>query len=153
MALNTTPGDECESLCTVNEANDYHTKRGNVAAWMPLETTRKEELLRDAYDWLLGVYRSRWPSGELFGTVAGVPDPVIMKGARDSCALLALYRLDGPLDAEVAPQVTEQTVGPITTKYANATPAATRRQFPDVARLMAPYLVAIDRYSVPLVRA
>jgi hypothetical protein len=149
MALNTTPGDDCESLCTVAEANDYHEKRGNVAAWVTLETTRKEELLRDAYDFLLGVYCKQWPETETFGTVGGV----IMRGARDACARLALHRLDGPLDAEIAPQVTEQTVGPITTKYAAKPVTASRRQYPDVARLMAPYLVPLNVFSIRMIRA
>lgn len=152
MALNTTPGPDCESLCTVLEADDYHTKRGNIAAWMPLETTRKEQLLRGAYDYLLGVYGPTWPSGQVFGTAADVPD-VIMRGARDACARLALYALDGPLDAEVDAQVTEQTVGPITTKFSQKPTTGKRRQFPDVARLMAPYLTACNPYMTPMVRA
>jgi hypothetical protein len=105
------------------------------------------------------VYVSAWPAGQVFGTTSDVPD-VIMRGARDACARLALYALDGPLDAEVDGQVVEQTVGPITTKYApavNRTPTVNaqprRRTFPDVARLMTPYLTPTNPYSVPMVRA
>lgn len=149
MALITTPGPDCESLCTVAEADTYHEQRGNMARWSELDTARKEQRLREAYEWLYGRYWARWPAGEVFGTAAGVPD-VIMRGARDACAKLALYALDGPLDPEPAPQVLEQEVGPIKTKYAQAEGG---RQFPDVAALMAPYLAKSSPYSIPLRRA
>jgi hypothetical protein len=149
MPLITTPGPDCESLCSVDDANTYHELRGNIARWSPLENTRKEQLLRLGYEWLYGRYWARWPAGEVFGTAAGVPD-IVMRGARDACALLALYALDGPLDPEPTPQVLEQDVGPIKTKYAQVEGG---RQFPDVARLMAPYLVKSNPYSIPLRRA
>ena len=148
MALNTTPGDDCESLCSVADADDYHTKRGNVSAWMPLDTSRKEALLRQAYARLYGDYWRCWPAGETFGTVAGI----VMRGARDACAQLALYAVDGPLDGELSPQVLEQDVGPIKTKFSEAKDGG-RRHFPDVARMMAPYFAPLNLYSLPLVRA
>lgn len=148
MALITTPGDTCESLCSVAEADDYHTKRGNLAGWVALDTMRKEQLLRQAYARLYGDYWRNWPPGETFGTVADI----VMKGARDACAQLALYAVDGPLDGELSPQVLEQDVGPIKSKYAEARDGG-RRHFPDVARMMAPYFAPLNLYSVPMVRA
>lgn len=151
MALNTTPGPECESLCTVAAADAYHEARGNAATWMLFDQTRKEELLRRAYDDLMPRYLARWPTPWEFGAIdadGGVPRLV-----RDANALLALYAASGPLDAQVSPQVTEKTIGPITTKYANAG-AATRREFPDVDRMIAPFLAPVPArpLTIPLRR-
>jgi hypothetical protein len=150
MALNTTPGDSAESLCTVAEADAYHTARGTMVRWSPLDTEHKEQLLRDAYTYLHGEFWSAWNSAVPFGTL---PDGVtVARGAREACAVLALRRLDGPLDPELTPQAIEETIGPITTKYA-AAPNNGRRTMPDIARMMGPYLPPIVRGSVPLVRA
>lgn len=140
MALNTTPGPDCESLCTVGEADAYHEARGNAATWMLFDQTRKEELLRRAYDDMMPRYMLRWPTEWAFGAVdAAYTVPRLM---RDANALLALYAASGPLDAPVSPQVVEKTIGPLTTKYANAG-AATRREFPDVDRMIAPFLAPV----------
>lgn len=150
MALITTPGDSAESLCTVAEADAYHLARGTMTRWSPLDTERKEQLLRDAYAYLHGEFWGAWDSAVPFGTLAdGV---TVAKGAREACAVLALRALDGPLDPELAPQAIEETIGPITTKYATA-PNSGRRMMPDIARMVAPYLPPIVRGSVPLVRA
>lgn len=153
MAIITTPGADCESLATALEADAYHDKRGNAAAWMLLDQTRKEQLLRQAYDRLYSDYAGQWPDEYEFGAadlIGTVPARV-----RDACALLALYAMDGPLDAppSTEPQLIEKTTGPITKKYA-AQAAPTRRTFPDVARMVAPFLApAPNPYSARLVRA
>lgn len=152
MALNTTPGPECESLCTAAEAGLYHDARGNSARWAILDQLQKEIALRRAYDWLYGEYAGQWPAGVQFG---GDSEGAIPARMRDASALLALYALDGPLDAppSTAPQVIEKTVGPITKKFAVQT-TAPRRTFPDVARMVGPYLAAVSNgYSIQLVRS
>lgn len=137
-----------ESLASVTEANCYHAKRG-APAWEALDVARKEQLLRQAFDYLRGEYAPAWPVDQSFGLLAdGV---TVALGARDACALLALRALAGPLDPEIKAQAIEKTVGPLTTKYAEA-PNGGRRGFPDVGRLMGPYLVPIVRGSVPLIR-
>lgn len=138
-----------ESLCSVADADLYHDGRGNAATWTALEKSRKEQLLRQAYDYLYGEYASAWPAGVPFGMLA---DESIAKGARDACAVLALKAKDGPLDPEITPQVIEKETGPIKKKFAEAANGG-RRTFPDVARLIGPYLPPIVRGSVPLVRA
>ena len=153
MALNTTPGPACESLCSAVEADAYHDSRGNSARWAVLDQFRKEQLLRQAYDRLYGDYASQWPDDAEFG--AGDALGTIPARVRDACALLALYALEAPLDAppSTAPQVIEKTVGPLTTKYAQAA-TIQRRTFPDVARMVAPYLVKrAAAYSAKLVRS
>lgn len=152
MALDTNPGAGCESLASVAQADAYHEARGNSSRWDVLEVTRKEQLLRQSYDYMFGEYAARWPDDYEFG--AGDELGVIPPRVRDACALLALYAIDGPLNAppSVAPQVVEKTVGPLTTKFA-AQAAPQRRTFPDVARMVGPYLVAAGNpYAARLVR-
>lgn len=137
-----------DSLATVAEADAYHEARGNISAWMPLETTHKEQLLRQALDYLRGEYAGRWPAVDAFGTMDG---GVIAAGARNACALLALAALDGPLDPEVTPQALKTEVGPIKSEFATTDG---RRKFPAVAALMRPYLMSYaPSYSIPLVRS
>jgi hypothetical protein len=139
-----------DTLATVAEANCYHACRSTGVAWAPLTDERKQQLLREAFDYLRGEYGQVWTAGVPFGVLAdGV---TVALGARDACSLLALRALAGPLDPEMQPQVIESTLGPITKKYA-AAPNNGRRTFPDVGRLMGPYLSPIVRGSVPLVRA
>lgn len=155
MALITTPGPDCESLCTVAEANTYHENRGNAGTWGPLETVEKEQQLRKAYDYLAGLYAASWPAdvpfGAVMGVVDGVPAPIITRGARDACALLALYAISGPLGGEVTAGNKKIKVGPI--EIEKDTAGGAGRDFPDVARLMAPYLVARNPFMIPLRRA
>lgn len=151
MALITTPGPDCESLCTVAAADAYHERRGNGMAWLTLDQARKEELLRRAYDDLMPRYLTRWPTPWAFGAIDAVG--TVPRLVREANALLALYALAGPLDAPVSPQVTEKTIGPITTKYAKGD-AATRREFPDVDRMIAPFLAPVlaRPFTIPLRR-
>lgn len=153
MALNTTPGPLCESLASVTQADAYHDSRGNSAAWEALDDSRKEQLLRQAYDHLFGEYAGRWNDDHEFGAVNEVGDvPQLMINAS---ALLALYAIAGPLNGppSTAPQVVEKTVGPITTKYA-AGSAPAKRTFPDVARMVGPYLVKLGNpHIAKLVRS
>lgn len=125
-----------ESLATVAEANAYHESRGNVAAWSPLDTERKEQLLRNGYDYLLALYGGRWPADAPFGTLAGaVPD-----GMRKAAAIMALKAKAGDLLPEVKPQKISTKVGPITSEYAQTAPADGIRRFPEIERLVAPFL-------------
>lgn len=151
MALNTTPGPDCESLCSVADADAYHERRGAGATWLVLDQTRKEELLRRAYDDLMPRYVLRWPTLWAFGAIDA--DGTVPRLMREANALLALYAASGPLDAPVSPQVVEKTIGPLTTKYANAG-AATRREFPDVDRMIAPFLAPLlaRPFTIPLRR-
>lgn len=142
-----------ESLCTVTEADAWHDARGNTAAWTALDRDRKEPLLRQAFDYLIGEFADQWPAGQTFGLLA---DDLVAPGARNACAYLALVAKDGPLDPEIGPQLVESTVGPITDKFAKREGDG-RRRFPAVERLMAPHLAdlaaTVNPFSVKLVRS
>jgi hypothetical protein len=138
-----------ESLCSVADATAYHESRGSIATWSPLDTPSKEQLLRRAFDYLQGTYGASWKAGVAFGfDDAGVIPPRV----RDACAILALRAKDGPLDPEITPQKIESEVGPIKSKFA-ARENGGRRIFPDIARMVGPYLEPIRAYSIPLVRS
>lgn len=141
-----------ESLCTVAEAAAYHLSRGNGAEWDAIADERHEHLLRQAYDYLFDTYASLWPAAYEFGTVDDLG--TIPPKVKYACAILALYAKDEPLSAppSTAAQVVEKTVGPLTTKYAQQD-APKARTFPDVARMVAPYLVAAPSpYMATLIR-
>lgn len=141
--------DGVESLCSVAAADAYHVGRGNEAAWAPLDRAVKEQLLRRAYDYLLGAYESRWDSAVPFGT----KDAAVPARIAQANALLALYAKSGPLAPEVKPQKIKSKVGPIESEFAPM--QQTVRQFPDVARLVSPYLAATvgNPYMFPLERS
>lgn len=139
-----------ESLATVAEANAYHEGRGNVAAWAPLETENKEQLLRRAYDYLFAVYGSQWAADVAFGTAGGAIPASMVKAS----AILALKAKAGDLLPEAKAQKLRVKVGPIETEYAQseAAPDGVRR-FPEIDRLVGPFLApAPSPYSIKLGR-
>lgn len=151
MSLNPETGagvDDADALCTLAEANAYHAGRGN-AAWGLLGSAERETLIRRGFDYLLGEYESRWDSTVPFGT----KDAAVPARIAQANALLALYAKSGPLAPEVKPQKIKSKVGPLETEYAPM--AQTVRQFPDVDRLVSPYLAATvgNPYMFPLERS
>lgn len=143
--------DGAESLATVAAADTYHALRGN-AAWTLLTEPKKEQLLRNAFDFMLGAYGPRWSTAYPFGVaVVGVANAVPAR-ITQACALLALYANSGPLAPELKPQKIRSKTDVLESEWAVTT--ATTRRFPDVDRLVAPYLAAASRpYSVALERS
>ena len=60
---------DAESYINVADADTYHTNRGNTD-WIELTTTKKEQLLRKATDYLVQVYRMRWKGVRVSATQA-----------------------------------------------------------------------------------
>jgi hypothetical protein len=145
---------DAESLCSVSAADAYHAARGR-AAWAALDTTAKEQNLRLATEFMGQAYRLLWagtrvsanqaldwprayaprrdylpsstlPPPSLHGTFY-YPADVVPADVVKACAELALKASNGtPLMADRGQDVTERTVGPITTKFANGSRAGTR---------------------------
>lgn len=138
--------EDAETLCTVAEADLYHDARGNAGAWSSLDTDRKEQLLRAAYDYLRPEYIDRWPAGEPFG----VADGAVPRDMKFASALLALKAKVGPLDPEIKAQKIESEVGPIKSKFAEL--KNPRRRFPDVDALVRRYLADTGTGSPFMVR-
>lgn len=156
MALTTEDGTglaNAESLCAVAAADAYHAARGN-AAWASLTTDAKEQALRRATDYMQQTYRLMWAGDRRFIGQAldwprvevprrdfddYYPDDEVPAEVQRACAELAYRgRAGADLLADAGRKVVEQTVGPITTKYAQGSPSAKR--YAAVDALLAPFL-------------
>lgn len=158
---------DAESYCSVVAADAHHEARG-AAAWAALATPAKEQALRRATDYMTQIYGPLWaglrslPTQALDWPRSGCPRPEIYLGfwapteippaLVKGCAELALRAAAGELLGDQGREVTEQTVGPITTKYALGTSQATR--YAAVDALLAPLMrIAKGSTAMLLVRA
>lgn len=117
---------DAETYVSVSVADAYHTAMGNTA-WTGTDAA-KEVALRRAAQYIDNRYRFRgerktatqaleWPrvNYELSWRVEGWP----VKALADATCEAALRALSATLQTDVAgDQITEETVGPITVKYA-----------------------------------
>jgi hypothetical protein len=129
---------DADTYCSLADATSYHAAMGNTA-WAALANdTLREQALRRAAAYMVQTYRTRWAGYRVSKTQAldwpryDVPqsDTVDGDGAayyannvvpvevRNACAELALRASAGSLLSDEGREVLEQTVGPITTKYA-----------------------------------
>lgn len=147
-----------ESYCSTAEADAYHTARGREAAWSDLDDEVKEQLLRQAADFMRQLYRQRWKGMRASqrqaldwpryqveledvgfgGYHAYVLPTVVPDEVKNACAELALRAKSGELAPDVKRQVAEKTIGPITTVYTTGAPAYT--QYRAIDLMLAPYL-------------
>ena len=145
MALITEDGsgmETAESLCSVATANTYHAKRGVADSdWADLDLPVREGLLRKATDYMQSHYGNRWRGVRVTRTQAldwprayvvrneecaltsngddlYWPDDEIPVVVANACAELALRANSADLMPDVGRQTIEETVGPITTRYA-----------------------------------
>jgi hypothetical protein len=176
MALTVEDGTgraDAESYISVAEATTYHDNRGN-AAWAALSSdTQREQMLRRATDYMVAMYRERWagyrerPTQALdwprydvpMPDAAAMPDSmygayypytVVPEVVKRACAELALRALDGDLLADLEPPVIEETVGPITTRYAQG--SRQTKAYPQIDAMLAPLLQGANG-SIKVVRA
>lgn len=133
MALLVVPAVGADSYISVATADAYHAARGNTA-WAALTTTRKEELLRQATDYLEAVYAGlwvgnpvsmvqelQWPRINYLPGVLLVDPLVVPAGVAKATAQLALEASTAPLiDQSSEQQVTSEKVGPISVTYSEA---------------------------------
>ena len=105
MALTVAPAEGFDSLASLTEAASYMAKFGR--SW-PVTEGEQEIALRNATQYICNFY----------SVGAQHLDPVA-QGIKDACCEAAWRAADGSLFVDVDPQaVTEESVGPITTKYA-----------------------------------
>lgn len=149
-----------DSYISTSDADTYHGNRGN-AAWAAMAAPAKESALRQATDFMStlrwsGVRATStqaldWPRAgtELNGfTIAA---NVVPEAARRACAELALRASAGSLSPDAEPVVLEETVGPLTTKYA-APSASGAGMFPAVVAMLSGLLASSSRNQVTMVR-
>ena len=148
--LNTDVGsNQAEAYSSVAHADDYHQKRGNTA-WALLDLDKKEAALRNASDYLTIIYVARWagervddnqaldwPRRMFPGSDAGIT--LLPLALLNANASLALRASNGPLIDDLDAEIIEETIGPITTRYA---PGAVRQKsYPEINGMLAPLLI------------
>lgn len=151
-----------EAYISVADADTYHGNRGN-AAWAALATPAKEAALRQAADFMCTALR--WSGARATATQAldwprtgtelngfQVASDVVPEVVRRACAELALRASSGSLLPDAEPVVTEETVGPLTTKYA-APSASGAGMFPAIVAMLSGLLASSgSRNQVKMVR-
>lgn len=154
---------DSESLCSVAQADAYHSARAN-ASWALLTTLEKEAALRRSTDYLT-VYRGKWKGRRVSSTQAldwpryevrlddvgcGVyaPSNTVPAEVMKATAELAIRAAAGELAGDIERVVIEETIGPITTKYAPGGVPYVRYRAVDL--LLAPLLCNVG--GVRLVR-
>jgi hypothetical protein len=145
MSLNVETGtgaSNSESYISVASADTYFSDRGNTT-WSVLTTAQKEQALRKATDFMLQRYRPYWLGYRNSSTQAldwprayvsinpaevvyqlDISNTIVPVEVQRACAELALRSTtytDGLLP-DVSDLVTEETIGPITTKYDSRSP-------------------------------
>lgn len=114
MALIVAPAAGYDSLVALADAADYMAKFGRQ--W-PADTGLQEVALRNATQYLCSQYDIK----------PECLDPLSPR-IKDACCEAAWRSADGSLFLDVDPQaVTEETVGPITTKYADPSNGGQKR--------------------------
>lgn len=155
MAL--TPEDgtglpNADSYISVADADAYHAARGN-AAWAAFTTERKEQLLRQATDYM-AVYSSAWQGQRVSSTQAldwprygvyanGFPvaSDIVPVPVQNACALLGLKaNASGGLTPDSKQAVKRKKVGPLEIEYQDYSTATKR--YGGIDSLLNPYLGA-----------
>ena len=131
-----------ESLVSVEFADDYHAKRGN-AAWAALDLETKEQLLRKANDYFVGIYGERF-AGAKYYVNQFLPFPRdkwpgdAPELIKQALAELALIARTTPLMPTITRGKKRVKVGPIDVEYDGN--SATSKKFVAASLRIAPFL-------------
>jgi hypothetical protein len=156
-----------ESFISVTDATTYHAARGN-AAWAALASdTVREQVLRQATDYMEQVYGLRWagmrktdaqalawprymvPRADSAGG-SYWPDNAVPVAVANACAELALKASTGALAPDIGRLKSKTKVGPIQVEYAdNATPYT---QYRAIDNMLAQFLDGSSGLSRKVVR-
>lgn len=126
---------DAESYISVSDASAYHSARGNTT-WATMSSTEMEQAIRRATDYMQQAYRGRWQGFRVTTTQAldwprqWVPfsdagslvyyaNNEIPKEVKNACAELAWKAAAGELAPDIEPRVISESVGPISTQYAD----------------------------------
>lgn len=140
-----------ESYIAVADADARHSALGNTA-WAGFDTTTKEQLLRQATEYMLQAYRDRWQGYRQTTTQAldwprnsvivdefvEVSATIVPTPVKNACADLALRASSADLAEDLTRGVIRSKVGPIETEYDRASPQGTRYRAVEMA--LAPFL-------------
>jgi len=153
------------SLCSLDDANDYHAKRGNLS-WALITAGERQSLLVQATDYLQQVYRMRWKGVRVSAeqaldfprnfmeredyeasTINGYqmlggnyyyPSDNVPLEVINACAELAYKANSGELAPDLARATIREKVDVIEVEYDKSQPQYTKYRAID--NLLAPYL-------------
>lgn len=155
---------DAESLCSLADANAYHTARGN-AAWAAIATDDlREQNLRKATDFITQMYRLKWqgmrvkvaqsldwPRLNVLVDDYPVQTTIVPVAVKNACAELALKSSTTVLAADLKQGVKSKKVGPIETVYDEHSNRSTR--YLTVERMLEPYFKSGGSASIQVVRS
>jgi hypothetical protein len=141
-----------ESYTSVAQADAYHAARANTA-WAMIDASLKEALLRRATEYMVGQYRECWKGLRtnatqaldwprynvqlddvgVSGYAAYVASNIVPVEVQNVCAWLALQANSGDLAPNLDRTIKQDTVGPLTTIYADGAPEKPRYTAADIA--------------------
>lgn len=151
-----------ESYISVADADLYFAARG-YSLWATMSTAEKEQALRRATDFMERRYGTQWtgqrmtlaqalswPRGGVVYQGWGLPSNAVPSQVVKACAELAFRAAGGELDPDLGAQIKSETVGPISTTYADGARQQTKYQAIDA---MLGALVTGGGSQIRLVRA
>lgn len=147
-----------ESYASVAEATAYLAARGDTV-WAALALAKQEGNLRNATEYMQGMYGGRWlglrstltqaldhprqdiPVADVknaVGTTAYYTATELLSVVKAACIVLALKANDGPLAADMSRALVQDTVGPITQKWDKG--SSQRVRYVAVDAMLRPFL-------------
>lgn len=143
-----------ESYQSVIGADTYHSNFGN-SAWALLNDSKKEQLLRQATQYMIQEYRTRWKGYRAkAGQALDWPRMSIYKQdgvlnefvdwqsipveVSNTCAILALKAATTTLNPDMTQAVVREKLGPMETEYSEFSQQGTR--FVEVDAMLLPFL-------------
>ncbi len=153
-----------ESYISVADSIIYHNNRGNTN-WNLITTEQQEQALRRSTDYMEQLFRADWKGYRKYATqslswprfgVYGEPvlfgnpdlaypllisDTIVPIEVQRACAELALRASAGELYPDVSEKIIQETIGPISTKYASNSPSTP--QYKAINAMLSPYLKSI----------
>jgi hypothetical protein len=160
---------DSETYIGVEEADAYHAARNNFA-WDEGDIADKEAALRRATQYLDGFYKTKWAGYRTNGRAQALDWPrtsaydhegnyiasdEVPAELSQACAEAALRELVSPQslspDIDTGQRILQETVGPISTRYADRGSQRTQRTLID--ELLSPLLAANGSMTQSLLRA
>jgi len=157
-----------ESYISVTDADTWHSNRGNTA-WAALTTAQKEQSLRKATDYMVGVYRNRWqgyrkdatqtldwPRSYVYlepfirGAVGSYPylvsDTIVPTEVKNACASLALTAYGEELAPDLDVAVVREKIDVIEVEYDKN--SAPYKKFRSIDLMLKVYLKSTSGYEI-----
>ncbi|WP_338762010.1 DnaT-like ssDNA-binding protein [Massilia sp. METH4] len=140
---------DAESYASVSEADAYHAARGSNAQWAALAVERREQLLREATEYM-ACYGSSlsgrrrfaaqaldWPREGAMAHGFDVPPETVPPSIKRACAVLAMKAATGSLRPAAGQVKKRQKVGPLEVEYQDSSTAGALHPAADA--LVSPY--------------